>query len=264
MPGSAPPPALRRPAAAWHGRYLANQVEREFAAMTERLDALEQDIRRARRAACGAPRSQGAPAPPPHGDPARLPDGTRLLVRPIEPEDAPQLRAGFKRLDAGSRYQRFLAPIPYLTQRDLDFLTRVDHEMHEALVAIDARTGEGVGIARFLRDPREPARADVAIVVDDRWHGRGVGTLLAGRLAERARAVGVTSFTARMLPGNDAARRLVERVGDDVRAREESGTIVLSARERALPRLEAPAPAPARRHLARRRARQAVPVLGRP
>ena len=177
-----------------------------------------------------------------------LPDGTRVLVRPIEPADGPQLRAGFDRLDAGSRYQRFLAPIDYLTQRQLDYLTRIDHESHEALVALDAATGDGVGIARFVRDASDPARADVAIVIADRWHGRGVGTLLANRLAARARAVGVTSFTARMLAGNRAGRRLVEQVGQEIRQREDGGAIVLTAqaREHTQPVAEPPARAAGR------------------
>jgi hypothetical protein len=39
----------------------------------------------------------------------------------------------------------------------------------------------------------------------------------------------VKTFTARMLAGNDAARRLVERVGHDIRERDGDGGIVLTA-----------------------------------
>ena len=252
MPGSSPPPVLRPPGAALHGRYMSNQLEHEYAALADQLDALEHDIRHARkvsRVAQRPPARTRAASPEPHGEPVVLPDGARVLVRPIEPADGPQLRAGFDRLDAGSRYQRFLAPIDYLSQRQLDYLTRIDHESHEALVALDAATGDGVGIARFVRDASDPTRADVAIVIADRWHGRGVGTLLANRLAARARAVGVTSFTARMLAGNRAGRRLVERVGQEIRQREDGGAIVLTAqtREHTQPVAEPPARA-ARRH----------------
>ena len=232
MPGSSPPPALRRPARIARGRYLGNDLEREYAMRAERLEALALDIRRARKAS-RYPRSARRELPPaPHGEPALLADGARVLIRPIEVGDAQELRAGFEQLDVGSRYQRFLAPVAYLTQRQLGYLTSVDHTTHEALVAVDAATGEGVGIARFVRDARDPERADVAIVVADRWHGRGVGTLLAGRLAARAEKLGVTSFTARMLAGNHAARHLVERVGQDIREREDGGAIVLAAQPR--------------------------------
>ena len=110
-----------------NGRYMSNQLEHEYAALADQLDALEHDIRHARkvsRVAQRPPARTRAASPEPHGEPVVLPDGARVLVRPIEPADGPQLRAGFDRLDAGSRYQRFLAPIDYLTQRQLDYLTR--------------------------------------------------------------------------------------------------------------------------------------------
>lgn len=232
MPGSSPPPALRRPARTAHGRYLSNDLEREYAMRAEQLEALEQDIRRARKASRHPRCVRREPPPAPHGEPAVLADGARILIRPIEAGDAQELRAGFEQLDVGSRYQRFLAPVAYLTQRQLDYLTHVDHTSHEALVAVDATTGRGIGIARFVRDQRDPERADIAIVVADRWQNRGVGALLADRLAARAHKLGVKSFTARMLAGNHAARRLVGRVGQDIREREDGGAIILAANAR--------------------------------
>ena len=59
-------------------------------------------------------RARGArrePPPPPHGEPAVLADGGRMLIRPIEAEDAQQLREGFERLDAG-------LPVPALPHAD--------------------------------------------------------------------------------------------------------------------------------------------------
>ena len=232
MPSTSPPPTLRRPARAAHGRYMSDDLEREYATLADQLDALEQDIRRARRASRHAQSPRRQPPPPPYGEPALLADGRRILIRPIEAGDAQELRWGFERLSAGSRYQRFLAPIAYLTQAQLEFLTHVDHVTHEALVAVDATTGEGVGIARFIRDEGDPTRADVALVVADRWQGLGVGTLLAERLAARARTVGVKSFTARMLARNHTARRLVEQIAESIQERDEDGAVILTAQAR--------------------------------
>jgi hypothetical protein len=67
----------------------------------------------------------------------RLRDGSRVLIRPIEPDDRAALAEGFERLSAESRYRRFFAPMPRLRERDLDYLTRVDHRDHEALVAVE-------------------------------------------------------------------------------------------------------------------------------
>ena len=74
-----------------------------------------------------------------------LADGARLRVRPIVPADREPLADAFDRLSDRSRHQRFLAPKPRLSARELDYLTDVDHVTHEALVAIDETTGQIVG-----------------------------------------------------------------------------------------------------------------------
>ena len=43
----------------------------------------------------------------------------------------------FERLSPESRYRRFFAPMAQLSERDLDYLTCVDHRDHEALMAIE-------------------------------------------------------------------------------------------------------------------------------
>ena len=107
-----------------------------------------------------------------------LRDGARILVRPIAPEDKELLRRGWERLSDQSRYERFLVSAPELSERQLAYLTEVDHHDHEALGALDAETGEGIGIARFVRGA-DPTRAEAAVTVIDAWQGRGVGTALS-------------------------------------------------------------------------------------
>jgi hypothetical protein len=82
---------------------------------------------------------------------ARLRDGAAIEIRPVTPADRETLRQGFERLSPESRYRRFFGPQPELSERDLDYLTDVDHHNHEALVATDPDTGDAVGVARFVR-----------------------------------------------------------------------------------------------------------------
>ena len=97
----------------------------------------------------------------PHGGagPARsettLRDGQRLQIRRLTPEDAPVVERAFARLSEESRRLRFLTSKPRLTRSELRYLTEVDGHQHEALVAVDPVTRQGVGIARFVRDPEE-------------------------------------------------------------------------------------------------------------
>ena len=240
MPRSSPRPAVRHRERQLGGptRYGSNTSEREYSALGDQLSALEQDIDGAREASRRARQTPGLTfhpeheetMPSPHGEPVALADGARILIRPIEPSDARQLEAGFDHLGAVSRYRRFLAPIEHLSNTQLAYLTHVDHIAHEALLAIDTVTGEDVAVARFVRDPEDPRRAEVAIVVADHWQGRGIGRMLADRLRDRARSVGVESITARMLIGNRGARRLLDRVADEISESEDAGTIDIAAR----------------------------------
>src|SRR5436853_470501 len=72
-------------------------------------------------------------------DPAgrvRLADGTVIALRPLLPGDGNLLEAGFGRLSEQSRYRRFLAPVPRLTESMLAFLTSVDGVNHRAWGAV--------------------------------------------------------------------------------------------------------------------------------
>jgi RimJ/RimL family protein N-acetyltransferase len=150
------------------------------------------------------------------GEPELLPDGSAVVLRPLEPHDAGLLHAIFDRLSPRSRELRFLAPKHRLTAADVRQLVAVDHRDHEAVVALDADDGSPVGVARFVRSDQDPEVADVAVAVVDAWQSRGVGTVLAGALVKRAKHLGVRRFSVLMAHDNEAALRLLHRVLGDV------------------------------------------------
>ena len=154
----------------------------------------------------------------PSAERIRSRDGAPLLVRPIEPSDRAALGRHFDHLGEESRYRRFLAPIRHLTEKDLTYFTDVDHRQHEALIAL-AKNGEIVGVARYICLPNSPEVAEVAVAVTDDWQGRGVGTGLLQRLAQRARAAGVRSFLGICLIDNRDMRRLLNELGPNSRTR---------------------------------------------
>jgi GNAT superfamily N-acetyltransferase len=154
-----------------------------------------------------------------------MPDPPPVSIRPVRRSDARLLLRGFARLSDESRYQRFLAPMPELSESMVRYLTDVDHHDHEALVALDDATGEGVGVARYVRDSSDPRRAEAAVTVIDDWQGRGVGTLLLELLAGRAREEGIERFTALMLASNDEMMELLESLGPVRVIDREAGTV---------------------------------------
>lgn len=137
-------------------------------------------------------------------------DGAGLRVRPIGRDDAAALADLFARMSAESRRRRYLAVKPRLTERELAYLADVDHVSHEALAALDER-GRVVAVARYAQ--LSPCTADVAVEVADDYHGRGIGSDLVRRIAERARENGYLRLSATTLWENTAARALFKRLG---------------------------------------------------
>jgi GNAT superfamily N-acetyltransferase len=149
-------------------------------------------------------------------------------IRPIEPTDKQALLGAFERLSERSRYRRFLAPLGRLSEAQLRYFTEVDHHDHEALVAVEPETGEGVGVARYVRRGDDPNAAELAVAVIDDWQQRGVGSRLTSALAERARAEGITTFTALMLAENEQMISLLDELGRARVTNRERGTVELS------------------------------------
>ena len=183
--------------------------------MSEELHALDVDIASARAAAARGRdgtlsfKHQERESARVYGEPVRLSDGARIVIRPIEPEDAGELRRGLRRLSALTAYRRFRAHITTVSADQLDFLTRNDHVRHEALAALDPEVGSVVGVVRYVCDPAQPAQAELTYVVADAWQRRGVGSALIDRLATHARAAGVERFIVTTLAVDAPARRLL-------------------------------------------------------
>lgn len=152
------------------------------------------------------------------GDRLELEDGRRLTIRPIEREDGDRLRALVARMAPASRYRRYFSPKPELSEGELSYLVDVDHVHHEALAAVDETDGSFVAAARYVQPPGQPGVAEVAIEVADDLHCQGIGTALALRTLERARANGFTRVVATTLRENAAARALLRHLSFRPRA----------------------------------------------
>jgi len=159
------------------------------------------------------------------GAPIGLRDGSRVRLRQGHSSDKGLLLRGFARLSPESRYRRFLAAMPELRAGTVRYLTEIDHHDHEAIIALDEKTGEGIGVARYIRDPERRGMAEVAVTVIDDWQGKGVGTLLLEVLSARAREEGITTFTALMLASNHEMMDLLEALGPVRIVDREAGTV---------------------------------------
>ena len=157
---------------------------------------------------------------PLYAERVRLEDGTPVRLRLVHRGDRDKLAAGFAALSARSRYLRFLSDHSTLSENELTFLTEVDQVDHfcigAALLDDDDHEGEGIGVARFVRDPKRPESAEAAITVVDAWQRKGLGKLLLVRLVEAARERGVVSFRTTLLASNEPVRKLLRGLDPEV------------------------------------------------
>ena len=171
----------------------------------------------------GCPRGRwGAPAPLP---PVRLTDGTHVTLRHIQPEDEPALTALYERLSPQTTYQRFFTVMRRFPPDWVHILANVDYDRRMAIVALDP-AGELIGVARYVYDARVQ-EAEIAIVIEDRWQGRGLGTRLLGELIGYAEGRGIRRFRAYVLADNLRMFKLIRRVTTIVEWKPDSGVVSL-------------------------------------
>ncbi|MFJ2636149.1 GNAT family N-acetyltransferase [Streptomyces sp. NPDC087422] len=140
-----------------------------------------------------------------------LRDGGIAHIRPIGPDDAGRLVDFYEQVSDESKYYRFFAPYPRLSDRDVHRFTHHDYNDRVGLAA----TVGGDFIATVRYDRTDDAgravsadkgttgtRAEVAFLVQDAHQGRGVASALLEHIAAVARERGILHFTAEVLPTN--------------------------------------------------------------
>ncbi|QQS00848.1 MAG: GNAT family N-acetyltransferase [Austwickia sp.] len=182
------------------------------------------------------------------GEPRRLSlrDGSMVWMRPLRRQDREPISTWYDTLSPDTKRHRFLAEEEHLSPRMLDYLVDgVDGADHVAMVILsgpatdasptetrtatpartDAATATGrdadgeiddgtrlVGVARLVRLESDPTAADIAVTIDDAWHGRGLATaILPVLLADRP--AGVTHLRTSVARDNPASMAMLRRVG---------------------------------------------------
>ena len=156
-----------------------------------------------------------------------LRDGATVTMRPIRPDDAHGLQALFDRLSPESIALRFLGQPKELPYEQAKQLANVDFQQRMALVATLEKGGEEhiIAVARYAVDPTgQPDVAEAAIVVEDEYQKRGLGTLLLTRLVAYAYAHGVRAFRATVRQDNIQIMRFVRHSGLPAESALEAGT----------------------------------------
>jgi acetyltransferase len=143
-----------------------------------------------------------------------LRDGTRVVIRPIRPEDR-QIESDFVRnLSDESRYFRFFNAVRELSETALTRFTQVDYNREMALIALICENGREteIGVARYVVNP-DGRSCEFAIVIADAWQRRGIGSKLMHSLMEAARRRGLETMEGWVLSGNTKMLALADGLG---------------------------------------------------
>ena len=147
---------------------------------------------------------------------ATLKDGAKVLIRPIQPDDAPRLQHGFHHLSKETIYMRFLEIFSDLSDEQARHLSTVDYQKQMAFVGSIQEEGEEhlVAVARYAYvEGDEAGLAEVAIVVRDDFQNRGLGKIIVVRLVEYARLHSVKAFIGTIHTTNAKISHFIETGG---------------------------------------------------
>lgn len=143
-----------------------------------------------------------------------LADGRPARMCPMRPAYEAALLEFWDRLTPQSQYYRFFSPRRRLTDENKNHFLRADQNDR---VVLGVFVGDDlIAIGDFTRTRQTVA--DLAFVVDDEYHGYGIGGLLLEHLAQSAREVGITQLTADVLPPNQKMLTSLRAAGYALRA----------------------------------------------
>ena len=141
-----------------------------------------------------------------------LPDGTRVLLRPLKPDDAalyPEFAASIAPQD--SRH-RFFSAIRELSDQRIHELTHLDYERAMAFIAFDETNCQMLGVVRLHLD-RDRRGGEFAVIVRSAFKGHGLGWLLMQRIIEYARMIGLRRVHGQVLSENTTMLRMCAELG---------------------------------------------------
>jgi acetyltransferase len=152
-----------------------------------------------------------------------LGDGTRVLMRPLRPEDAALYPDFIAHVMLDDSRLRFFIAVRELSEERIAELTHLDYARAMAFIAIEEASGKMLGVVRLHRDDNDAKGGEYAVIVRSRLKGHGLGWLLMQRIIEYARMIGLERVHGQVLAENTTMLRMCAELGfhidDDPRAK---------------------------------------------
>jgi len=139
--------------------------------------------------------------------------GLKAHVRAMKPTDEAMLRDLFYQLSESSVYFRYFSPRRSMPHKNLQEYVNLSEDRGVSLVVtVGPRENRRmIAEGRYVHADDDPL-PDMAFMVDENYHGLGIGGFLMDYLIEIAKDRGIEGFRADILPTNEPMKRMVERL----------------------------------------------------
>lgn len=143
-----------------------------------------------------------------------LSDGSRVLIRPLRPDDRERESDFIKRLAPEARHFRFFGSMREASPALLDQLMNVDYHKTMAFVALAHEDDvlHEIGVSRYGATS-DVMHCECAITVADNWHHRGLAVTLMRHLIDLARRNGFRQMYALADSANEPMHELAHYLG---------------------------------------------------
>jgi acetyltransferase len=161
----------------------------------------------------------------------KMKNGEPVTVRPMRPEDEPLLVRLHQALSERTVYMRYFQPLKLSQRTAHERLTRIcfiDYD-REMVLAVEQRKKDGspeiIAIGRLSKLHGPGRDAELAVLVDDRYQGLGLGTELYRQLIAIAQEEKLRRVLSTILAENREMRAICQKLGFKMEADLDDGTI---------------------------------------
>jgi AcrR family transcriptional regulator len=156
-------------------------------------------------------------------------DGGTVWIRLAQPGDADAVAAMHERCSEQSLYRRYLTGVG--EWRELA-LRRLSGGHRGATLVAMSEEGAIVGLGHVFPDASEAEvhTAEIAVIVEDAYQGRGIGTRLIRHMLELAERLGFTDVVGTVLAENTGMQRVLDATGLDWTRELDESVLTMRAR----------------------------------
>jgi acyl-CoA hydrolase/GNAT superfamily N-acetyltransferase len=155
-------------------------------------------------------------------------DNLTVRFRAIRPSDEEGMRRLFYRFSDEAVYYRYFTHVKAMPHAKMQQYVTVDYSQVMSIVGLVGEVGKGriIAEARYVKH-KDSTWADIAFVVDEMYHGRGLASFMYKMLTRLAKERGLQGFTADVLQTNKAMMKVFQKQGP-VQAKMEYGEYSLT------------------------------------